>query len=92
MCLRKDSKDGASLGSCGREFQRMGSTTEKALSHVATECTREGGKTERKISELLIIFLTLDQAHKGRCKTKGIENKLLFLSPPPKKTKNSFTE
>ena len=36
VCLQKDSKDGASLASCGREFQSLGVATEKALSCVPT--------------------------------------------------------
>ena len=49
-CLCNDSKDGPSLASCGREFQRLGAASEKALSRVPTTCTSEGGRTKRKAS------------------------------------------
>ena len=49
-CLWKDSKDGASLASCGKEFQSLGAATEKALSCVHLRHTCEGCGRERKPS------------------------------------------
>lgn len=43
-------KEEASLASCGRESQTLGAATQKALSHVLTKCTCEGGGTESRTS------------------------------------------
>ena len=42
-CFQKDSKDGAHLASCGREFQSLGASTEETLSWVPIRQTCESG-------------------------------------------------
>ena len=64
LCLLQDSKDGANLVSCRREFWNLGTATEKALSPVSPPNAplKVVGLRERP----LLMILIPRQAQQGR--------------------------
>ena len=72
-CFQKNSRDGASLAFCGREFQSLGAATEKALSCLPTKWACASDQ---------------EKAHKGRYILKDMEQQnlgqplMVFLDIP----------